>query len=231
MFTITGTNAETPANDNAKETPFALEYGVAAPKFVSSRRALAAALGCTEKIVNLMKLEKNNPGTTTNGAYDVNKWLFFYSERQKRLHGEDIFLDPDEPDTKKSLAGELRLATLREKKAKADIAEFTAQQKRGELINAAVAKKEAFSFAAKLKAIHARLLTVDAVNEISIKLGLSAEKTADLVNYMETLHDIFCQRVVQKYGNPDNDDDPADETSTETNPATTASNTTTTTTD
>lgn len=92
----------------------------------------------------------------------------------------------------------MKLAMLREREAKADLAELNAAQRRGELIEVSEAENAAFEFAARLRAVHARAATVDAVNELSNLLELDSDQTTRLSLFMEKFHDEFCKKISEK---------------------------------
>ena len=76
----------------------------------------------------------------------------------------------------------------------------TAAQRRGELIALSEAKKSAYEFASRLRMLHHRAATVEAVNEISALLLLSSSQTADLLRYMEGFHERFCREAASDGG-------------------------------
>lgn len=79
-------------------------------------------------------------------------------------------------------------------------AELNAAQRRGELIALSEAKKSAYEFASRLRMLHHRAATVEAVNEISALLLLSSSQTADLLRYMEGFHERFCREAASDGG-------------------------------
>ncbi len=163
---------------------------------VPSRRALAQALGCTEKIVSVMLIEPGNPGTKPNGSYPLQAWKTFFEERKKRRaeekeNADGLSLSGGSADER----AELRAAVLRERRAKAEKAELEAARLRGELVPAAEVEKSVTDFCSRLKGIHHRSATTDAVNELATALALDSEQTGKLLVYMEKFHDRFCAEV------------------------------------
>lgn len=159
-----------------------------ARRFVPSRRELAAALGCHEKTVANMLLEPGNPGTTLNGSYALEPWRIFFATRKKNA---DPFAGADSADAKR----EHREAMIRERKARAEKAELEAARLRGELIDITEVEKTVTEFCGRLKGIHHRAATVDAVNELTVELELDTDQTAKLLLYMEKFHTAFCEKV------------------------------------
>ena len=161
-----------------------------ARRFVPSRRELAAALGCSEKTVANMLLEPGNPGTTLNGSYPLDAWRHFFKVRKE---GKSELAPEGDP-------GEMKKAVLRERNAKAEKAELEAARMRGELIAVADAEKIATEFSSRLRALHHRRATVEAVNELSFSLFLDGEQSAKLLEYMEKFHENFCNAIADLRG-------------------------------
>lgn len=174
---------------------FALSYGDAdVTRFVSSRDKLARELGCSLRLVAFMLNEPGNPGSTQNGSYDVRKWKTYFANRKKENEGEDG--EPGrELDLGKNTKAELAQAKLRELRAKAEIAELNAAQRRGELIDLAAVQKAAREFSVRLRAFHHREMTIEAVSELTVRLCLENAQVGALVEFMEDFHIRFCRKI------------------------------------
>ena len=169
---------------------FALESPSAdVRRFVPSRRELAAALGCHEKTVANMLLEPGNPGTVANGSYELEPWRAFFKSRTEE---KDTFALGDDAREAKL---EHRNALIRERKARAEKAELEAAKLRGELVDVADVEKTVTEFCGRLKGIHHRAATVDAVNALSVELELTRDQSAKLLLFMEKFHTDFCEKV------------------------------------
>lgn len=166
---------------------FALSLGEAdSVRFVSSREKLADELGCSLRLVGSMLSAPGNPGRTQNGSYDVREWKAYFSKR-----GDEREADNFPAASREEMAS----VKLREMRAKAEIAELNAAQRRGELVDLATVQKEATEFSARLRAFHHRELTVEAVNVLTVKLALEDAQVAALVDFMEEFHFEFCKKV------------------------------------
>lgn len=176
---------------------FTLDYAdVDSRRYVPSRRTLAAALGCSVRTVADMLLEPENPGKTENGSYPLESWKRYFAERKKAREEEDAPVDdaPDAAETA-SLPRQMKRAMLRERLAKAELAELNAAARRRELVELSEVKNAAYQFSARLKTVHARAATVDAVNALAVLLELDSAKTARLLEFMEKFHDEFCAKI------------------------------------
>lgn len=168
-----------------------LSYGDAdRTRYVSSREKLSHELGCSLRLVSMMLNEPGNPGRTQNGSYDLQKWKPYFSTRK---NDDDDELDLSIPG--KNTKQELAEAVLRERRAKAELAELNAAARRGELVELSQVQKEASEFSARLRAFHHREMTIEAVNELAIKLELEDAQVAALVEFMEDFHIRFCRKV------------------------------------
>lgn len=188
------TETETPP---APGSVFALGYGDPdTTRFVSSREKLAQALGCGVRTVATMLSEPGNPGRTQNGSYDLAKWKTYFAARKNEIAGDDcedsdFALTSAPGNIKQALQSEL----LRERRAKADLAELNAAARRGELVELASVKKEVASIAASLRAFHHREMTVEAVNVLAFRLALDDNQVGALVEFMEEFHLAFCKKI------------------------------------
>ena len=176
---------------------FSLDYPDAdARRFVSSQEDLAAALGVSRRrVCSLLKIP-GNPGKTANGSYPLRAWKEFYAAERERVEKEEddrsvVSLSGGSADEK----AELRAAVLRERRAKAEKAELEAARLRGELVAAADVEKTVVEWSARLKGIHHRVATTDAVNALATELALDSEQTGKLLLFMEKFHDRFCAEV------------------------------------
>ena len=172
---------------DASEVPFSLAYGDDdVRRVVTSRRALAKALGCSEATVSRMSIAPGNPGTLSNGAYPLQKWKVFYGEWNARNKVEDEF----------ALSGgssELKQEQLALMRAKRQKAELDLQARLGELVELAEIEQAAFSFASKLCAQHKRSATVDLFNRLCD--AFPVDDAAALIQILEDFHDDLCRKT------------------------------------
>lgn len=127
-----------------------------------------------------MLKESGNPGRNPNGSYELDKWQTFYDTREAsaRLNTPDA-----------------RGVALREREAKAALAELRLEKERGTLVELAIVEKAALEAAAKIKAVHFRSACVDAVSRIAAALALDRSGTGKLLEEMRAFHDDFCATV------------------------------------
>lgn len=167
---------------------FALGYGeVDVTRFVSSREKLATSLNCSVRCVAAMLAEPGNPGRTQNGSYELEKWRAYFAARKPA--------ENDEAPDKASVKRELQNAVLRERLAKAEIAELNAAARRGELVELASVKKEVAALAARLRAFHHREMTVEAISVLAHRLALDDWQVGVLLEFMEEFHLSFCKKI------------------------------------
>lgn len=157
-------------------------------RFVSSKDKLADALGISVPTVSRMLREPGCPGRTQNGSYSVEAWQSFVETR--KLAGGD--LEGESAADEKSQAREY---ALRERKAKAELAELRVQKERGELVAVVEVEKAAREFAMRLRKYHERACTVEAVSELAGALGLEGREFSVLLEFFERFHENFCRKI------------------------------------
>lgn len=158
---------------------------------VSSRRALAEVLGCSETTVARMLIEPGNPGKTLNGSYRVEPWKNYYAARSREAEDADDSLG----GATVSLSSELKMEQAALVRAKRRKAELDLRAREGELLEIAVVEKQAFEFAAALAAQHKRSATVDLFNSLCSLLRVEKEDVPALLDALEKFHDDFCRKV------------------------------------
>lgn len=169
---------------------FSLDYaGTDVRKRVSSIQELSDVLGCSESLVKHMLKESGNPGRLPNGSYDAEKWKSFYLSRDGNLTIN---------------AGEsARDIVLRERAAKAALAELKLERERGNLIPSEEVEKAASEVAARIKSIHFRSACVDLPSKLSALLGLDRMQTGALVGALRAFHGEFFGAVSDSLRNGD----------------------------
>lgn len=151
---------------------------------VFSIQELANALHCSESLVKHMLKETGNPGRNPNGSYELDKWNAFFEAREKTRHLE---------------SGDAKSVSLRERSAKAALAELRLEKERGSLVELAVVEKSALEAASTIKAVHFRTACTDAVSRISAALMLDHTGTGKLLEEMRLFHENFCAAVMETF--------------------------------
>lgn len=173
---------------------FTLSYSdVDNRKFVSSRRKLAEALGCSEITVSRMLIEPGNPGTKPNGSYELDVWRNYFaarSARQREQEDDTLVLDG-----KPSINAEIKQEQLAFARAKRRKAELDLQAREGELIELSDVENTLYGFASKLAATHKRAATVDLFNEICSSVAVDKAGASALLEILENFHTAFCEQV------------------------------------
>ena len=152
-------------------------------KFVYSRDELAFALGCSvRKVAELMKVP-GCPGRLTNGSYPLPAWKKFYRE-----------FDPRSAESVR----ELEKIRLRERAAKAQLAELLVRERIGDLVRMSAAVEIIRAFAVGVRDELGARMQGALRDAVILKLGLDNAGAEALAAAFENFRREFCASVARR---------------------------------
>lgn len=148
--------------------------------FVPNKKELAAVLGCDLSTVSRMLDEPGNPGREIGNVYSVQKWRDYFSSRGNIPAGTEA-------------AAVIDSAKVRERVAKAALAEIALQKARGDLLEGEL--EAVRNFASRLREVVKREIVVNGTNAVAAEFAFDRAQTGRLYEILNHIYGSICDAV------------------------------------